>query len=52
MSENKKQQKKVEKPKPFVNPTIMNFGKITRQDVNSYSQGIKTKKNKIFRGVK
>lgn len=51
MAQDKKQQKS-EKPKLFTNPTVMNFGKITKQGVNTYSQGIKMKKNKIFRGVK
>lgn len=52
MAQDKKQQSKKEKPKLFTNPTVMNFGKITKQGVNTYSQGMKAKKNKIFRGVK
>ena len=53
MAKDKKQQpeKKVEKPKAFVNPTVMNFGKISKQGANNYAQGMKMKKNKIFRGV-
>jgi hypothetical protein len=50
--DNKKQpEKKVEKPKLFVNPTVTSFGKISKQGANNYAQGMKMKKNKIFRGV-